>query len=224
MNGTSCEFLASAALSRDEDRAFTRSDGGQDVQGPSHAITLRDDVAERVRVLEGLSQVLALTQVAECLDAALEFPFFVSEWRCGDANGHLNAVGIGDVTMRFMTGFPVSIVYRKAQTSPHMLALKISLQGRPIASERETPVISSAARLKQVMCPAASIVKTPSVMLLSTASNRADERVPRTGVGSDDGFFAHCSTPETNAIRISERPLFVDWKPHLTQCGIYVHS
>ena len=87
--------------------------------------------------------------------------------------------------MRFTTGLPVSIVYRRAHASPQMLALNTSWQGRPMASEREKPVISSAARLKQVMRPAASIVKTPSVMLPSTVSNLTGERLSGSD-GSDD--------------------------------------
>jgi hypothetical protein len=51
-----------------------------------------------------------------------------------------------------------------------MLERKTSEQRRPIASVRDTPVISSAARLNDVMRHIMSTVKTPSEMLSSIAS------------------------------------------------------
>ena len=64
-----------------------------------------------------------------------------------------------------MTGAPVLRVRRSAQWASHMLERNTSMQSRPIASRRGTPVISSAARLNEVMRHVSSTVKTPSEML-----------------------------------------------------------
>ena len=69
-----------------------------------------------------------------------------------------------------MTRWPFSIVWRNAQSFPHMLQRNTSAQGRPRASARDTPVISSAARLKDVMRQSRSTVNTPSEMLSRIAS------------------------------------------------------
>jgi hypothetical protein len=58
-----------------------------------------------------------------------------------------------------------------------MLARKTSQQGRPNASCAEMPVISSAARLKNVIRQSRSMVKTPSAMLfkmISVCGDRVD--------------------------------------------------
>ena len=52
----------------------------------------------------------------------------------------------------------------------HMLDRNTSEQSRPMASLRGIPVISSSARLKDVMRHSASTVKTPSEMLSRIAS------------------------------------------------------
>jgi len=71
---------------------------------------------------------------------------------------------------RPMIGFPVFIVRRKAQSASHMLERKTSEQKRPRASFRGIPVISSAARLNEVIRQFRSTVNTPSEMLSRTAS------------------------------------------------------
>jgi hypothetical protein len=65
---------------------------------------------------------------------------------------------------------PVSIVRRSAQSASHMLARKTSEQRLPIASHRVMLVISSAARLNDVMRHCGSTVNTPSEMLSMIAS------------------------------------------------------
>jgi len=58
-----------------------------------------------------------------------------------------------------MIGLPVAKVCASAQSAPHRLERKTSEQRRPIASERFTPVISSAARLNEVTSHCLSNVK-----------------------------------------------------------------
>jgi len=62
------------------------------------------------------------------------------------------------------------ILFMIGQLDPHMLDLNTSEQHCPIASLRGTPVISSAARLKNEMRQSGSTVKTPSEMLSRIAS------------------------------------------------------
>ncbi|OPZ89153.1 MAG: hypothetical protein BWY73_01557 [candidate division TA06 bacterium ADurb.Bin417] len=64
-----------------------------------------------------------------------------------------------------MIGLPVFRVFWSAQLASHMLQRKTSEQRRPTASRRGTPVIFSAARLKEVIRHSLSTVKTPSEML-----------------------------------------------------------
>jgi len=71
---------------------------------------------------------------------------------------------------RLMTGAPVRMVFLTAHSVSHMLARKTSEHGRPMASRRGIPVISSAARLNEVMRQAASTVNTPSEMLSRIAA------------------------------------------------------
>ena len=73
------------------------------------------------------------------------------------------------------TGFFVSIVDFRAQVDSQMLARKTSQQGRPIASDAETPVIFSAARLKNVIRHSGSTVNTPSAMLFKIISVCGDK-------------------------------------------------
>ena len=67
-------------------------------------------------------------------------------------------------------GSPVSIVRRSAHALSQIVALKTSAQSRPTASSRGMPVISSAARLNEVMRQSGPTVKTPSAMLSSMMS------------------------------------------------------
>jgi len=83
----------------------------------------------------------------------------------GNVDGNAIPVRINDVRDMPMIGFPVVKVCSRAQSAPHRLHRKTSEQRRPIASERPTPVMSSAARLKDVMSQSMSTVKTPSEML-----------------------------------------------------------
>jgi hypothetical protein len=64
-----------------------------------------------------------------------------------------------------MMGAPVWSVRRSAQSVSHMLARNTSEQRRPRASVRPMPVMSSAARLNDVIRHSASTVNTPSEML-----------------------------------------------------------
>ena len=68
------------------------------------------------------------------------------------------------------TGLPETSVWRSAQSDSHMLDRNTSEQNLPIASSRGMPVISSAARLKEVMRQSPSTVNTPSEMLSRMAS------------------------------------------------------
>lgn len=68
------------------------------------------------------------------------------------------------------TGLPVRSVSRKEHPGPHMLERNTSEHGRPTASARATPVISSAARLNEAIRHCASTVNTPSEMLSRMAS------------------------------------------------------
>jgi len=65
---------------------------------------------------------------------------------------------------------PVFRVRRSAHSASHMLERNTSGQSRPIASFRDIPVISSAARLNEVIRHSRSTVKTPSEILSRIAS------------------------------------------------------
>jgi hypothetical protein len=69
-----------------------------------------------------------------------------------------------------MTGFPLFSVRCRAHSASHILDLNTSEQSRPNASFRGIPVISSAARLKEVTRQFMSTVNTPSDMLSRIAS------------------------------------------------------
>ena len=71
---------------------------------------------------------------------------------------------------RPITGLPVFRVRRSAHSASHMLERNTSGQSRPIASFRDIPVISSAARLNEVIRHSRSTVKTPSEILSRMAS------------------------------------------------------
>ena len=72
------------------------------------------------------------------------------------------------------TGFPLFRVRCRAQSPSHMLDLNTSEQSRPNATLRGIPVISSAARLKEVTGQSGSTVNTPSEMVSSMAPVRAE--------------------------------------------------
>ena len=67
-------------------------------------------------------------------------------------------------TALFIMGLPVLIVWRRAQSVSQTSARNISLHFWPRAFLRGIPVISSAARLNEVMHQSKSTVKTPSVI------------------------------------------------------------
>ena len=67
-------------------------------------------------------------------------------------------------TFLLTIGSPVFIVARRQQLFSQMSALRTSLHSWPMASSLGTPVIFSAARLKDVIRQSLLTVKTPSAM------------------------------------------------------------
>ena len=103
-------------------------------------------------------------------------------------------------TCLFTSGEPVAMVSLRAQEPSQMSALKTFQHCWPRASSGVMPMISAAARLKDVMRKSSSTVKTPSLMesrIVRRSRERVLEATPgvafRTKYFMEDSRIAVCS-------------------------------